>query len=367
MLSNEDQQLFNKFKETNDYTILSTLSKDGKANIVSSLVDSVVNGKVLSNKHIFIYNLLFPDIFKHYAEYNAEYNTLFNTSISSDILKNVGNSCYMDSVLVALLLVPNSFVNTHILYTDLFLRAKDNIVCGETATEDLDFRIEIQEALVDLAESLRGRKEIGSCIELKKLFMRCKYLMKFSTYEQHDSSEFLTSLLELFNTDASMCIESRTFNANNYNLSSYTKRVEFPYHSIIYNIKAGKSIQNPIIDRSDMSLKVNDVELDTITTLETFIVRGDYLIFQVDRADYTGVVRRDKVETPDIYIGNNRLRLTAVVIHTTRHYVAYIKINNDWYFYDDLGEHLEYVGSQQELVYRTPSIATDGTLYFYSI
>jgi ubiquitin C-terminal hydrolase len=60
------------------------------------------------------------------------------------------------------------------------------------------------------------------------------------------------------------------------------------------------------------------------------------------------------------------LHLTGITIHTGHeHYVAVIKCENNWYFYDDLKNDVKYIGKYEDMLKIDINPMTHGTLYFY--
>ncbi len=48
------------------------------------------------------------------------------------------------------------------------------------------------------------------------------------------------------------------------------------------------------------------------------------------------------------------------------HYTAYLKVNKKWYYYNDLGPSIKFIGRYNELLQAKPSPLSMGILYFYS-
>ena len=118
-------------------------------------------------------------------------------------LVNIGNSCYLDSVLLSLLSVPNDFVDRYI-FGELTKRKITNLVCipkGRTKllrdprTTDLNNRILVQKELANIRDSIRDKGDVEYCTGLRKLIRYCPHSENFHDNNPKDVGEFLTYLL----------------------------------------------------------------------------------------------------------------------------------------------------------------------------
>ena len=80
----------------------------------------------------------------------------------------------------------------------------------------------------------------------------------------------------------------------------------------------------------------------------------------MNRRIYTAIIppRKIRIEPDD-------LTLTAVIVHKGRHYVAYIRHNKTWYYYDDMYPELIRIGRYEDLLQKE-EVKTYGILYFYT-
>ena len=118
-------------------------------------------------------------------------------------LSNRGNSCYIDSILLALFAVPCVFTNL-LLNMDLNAnKIPENFLggfpCGKNREEDLANRKQVQEQLRLIVNSIRGEgKQLKYCTNLRQTFRNCSDDENYYDNMQKDSGEFLGYLLSMF-------------------------------------------------------------------------------------------------------------------------------------------------------------------------
>lgn len=307
-------------------------------------------------------------------------------NISSSIrgLDYVGNSCYQDSTLLALLAIPNRFITTNMLIKDL---SKD-------LSKQIDYRLRIafQKEIVRIAKSMRGLDHVKDCTNLRKLIKYCKGPQPFHEVGTQDAGEFLLYIFDIFNIE-DVIIERITLVTNDL-----TRRVPKEYietHKVIQNSSPIISIHSgsifniaetdlrKFIDRADDTVfELSNVYIHKPTN-EVFrrrielnrIVKADYIIFNVHRLhqliDGKRIIEK-RLYTPircpeQMTIRSRILHLHAIVVHEHNHYTCYIKCSGHWYYYNDLASHkISPIGNYKKMLLQKPSAETCGTLYFYS-
>ena len=71
---------------------------------------------------------------------------------------------------------------------------------------------------------------------------------------------------------------------------------------------------------------------------------------------------------------NRELYLHSIIVHKSTHYTCYIKCDNSWFYYNDVGNTFEYIGSYKDMIENKktsdkirPDACTMSTLCFYSL
>ena len=317
----------------------------------------------------------------------------------------IGNSCYLDSVLVSLLAVPSAFVTDYILNVDLDTKPLNSTFpqCGKTKDEDIKNRKILQDSLNHIANSIRGTGTyVEFCTDFRKTLKTCKNTENFHGSGMAEAGEFLTYLFDKFPVE--IAIKKRiTYGTNNLTdlnvpekdlifASDYIDNKASPI-CVVYNFqvlaipKDGvniKSFLSPIKDDSreleekyrwtpdEKKPEISYLRRISIDTLED----TPFLVFNVARIIATERGRFNQAKIfPDekITIKDKTFQLTAVTMYTgNRHYVAIIKCLNIWYYYDDYGEDgykIKNIGiSIEDTIKKSPyNPVTNGTLYFYTL
>ena len=230
-------------------------------------------------------------------------------------LKWISNSCYLDSVLIALLSSDSTFVKDNILEKQLTENTGRLLTCGKDKLRDLQIRTKIQTEINRIFKTIRDsdNKEPLYCTNLRKIFKSCENKYTFHTDNMEDPIDLLEYLCDIFG------------------ISFTTSFNELP---TIY----------PVIDYPD------------------------FLVYTFDRNRH-----RKHPFTPTETVSNKgvKLYLNSVVMYTSRHYVSYFRCNNHWLYYNDMkNQSITYVGDYQYLLEDTKgsnyNIKTHGVLYFYS-
>ena len=118
-------------------------------------------------------------------------------------LNFTGNSCYMDSLLMALFIVPNATITNNILTKNLNTLKNEQRLwfkCpGMDLDEDISRRTAIQKSLIQITNSIRGLDTTNKCSLLRKQINECPHpIQEFHNRDIQDSGEFLQYLFSLF-------------------------------------------------------------------------------------------------------------------------------------------------------------------------
>ena len=310
-------------------------------------------------------------------------------------LDYTGNSCYMDSILLSLLAIPNKIITENILDKNLndlkdkkilWFRCKE----AKNITDDIKRRKNIQTALVKITESIRGLHTVKKCTSLRRLIGQCKGSEAFQSSKTQDAGEFLSYLFNLFQVDVATRTR-KTFGTND--LGSDAKWVlvrtsEDKKASPIIDVvprtllNLGKGIHNInqfLTQRSDVIFEERykwtpykkHPELSYIRKREIIEIDSPIIVFNIFRLYKKGKFIKRILHPPKtISLKSRKLNLTAIVVHTGgAHYTACIKCQGKWFWYDDNPCHtkhiIKYIGSYADMIHTKPLPRTHGTLYFY--
>jgi ubiquitin C-terminal hydrolase len=312
-------------------------------------------------------------------------------------LKYSRNSCYIDSVLLAIFFNPNRVVKKYILEAnidDIVSKQQVWVRCHSSPRLDHRLRILIQEELYNIYNIIQGaeqRDEMKTCEKLRKILSHCQNLPeRFDSSEMQDSGEFLTYLFNLFQIDVAKI-----------------ERITVVGKSINGKIEICKKVSNfidehasPIVDVSSEFLRqYKHINLrNCLSTYDDSVLCNDnlykdengllynrrielfrvlsspYIVFYVHRVHYSennAYRLYTRVIAPEsINLDTRQLELSAIILHRNYHYISYLKKDESWYFYDDnpsSGEpKFEFIGNYQKMLEYEYDPEKEGTLYFYN-
>lgn len=322
-------------------------------------------------------------------------------------MKNIeAFSCYLDSVLFVLLIIPNKHIDKALLHKKLNAHNIGNVCFKKNPTKNLEAANRIQDELQKISFSIRNGRHIGShtCqnfLNIIKRFCKQSSYPKFFASQQRAPNDFIEFLFDLFNVDA--YFKNEIVVKNIYKKKHYSPILKgFTSHATTKNAHCIWNIPNELLEPDAhlrRYLRVADVShygkddplfLQADTTKQhpilykkatrAFKKLPPFLIFEVTRVQVMTGEFNDSRIVPDRYIKN--LSLYGIIVHLgykeptnpidalsggigSGHYVAYFKCKGEWYEYDDLEAEVSHVGSYEDLINET-SACTRGTLYFYS-
>ena len=296
-----------------------------------------------------------------------------------------GNSCYMDSVIQSLFMVPNDFTNK-LLTTPV----QNSNRCDKKG---------IQTELNRIVNTIRNNtKKVDNVTRLRELMKTCPDPEELWNTEFHDAGEFLQYLLDLFPTTNVATKQTITYGTNNIDDFEVDDDDKIRT-SIITDTKASTIVtidpftllgfEEAVSTQELLTIKHDSGELDeplipdegpgagqefTRQLSETFIIDSPIIILNVLRnnpVDEDIVINTDVI--PDEQIVTNSgiiFNLSAIVVFRNKHYVCYYKCNTYWYFYNDM-ESIITKFTNFEDIFSTlfggeSEVQTRGTLYFYT-
>ena len=300
-------------------------------------------------------------------------------------LTYTGNSCYQDSILLALLALPNRFIDRNILYVDTS-SIKSETVCDERVRE------EIRDELVRITDAIRGEKRGETCSRLRTLLERCKHSSEaFHSTGQQDAGEFLLYLFSIFGVNG-LFVRRQTFVSNSLaelpeDLVKVTD-VSFETSPVVVvssDVLEGKQQvsladflqqqEDSVFDEKNLFRGPNNVTYRRRQELYG-VVKGEFLVFYVQRL-FLGRRVYTEVVCPERVFG---LELYAIVVHERAHYTCYIKCSKKWFYYNDLSDEIKGIGTYNDMFAQRdaaedvasareppkyPDVKTTGVLYFY--
>lgn len=320
-------------------------------------------------------------------------------------LEWVGNSCYLDSVLVALFAVPCEFTN-RILHDPIPTSTNTGTKCTVQGIKS------VQSELNKLVSTIRSNDgtnttKVTTCSNLRAAFKQCGSTQNFWDSNTKDAGEFLTFLFSLFPqiTEQAEMIEEVYYknipsplghkDRTASDTQVHTKlnsiwNVYSTYLSTLFKSKPdGVSISSLVTIR--FIEKFSDKELLTDPNsgkkynsriMTQTLNKTPYLVFNLFRKTGEDINKNtsntkksglqsnfiDIQVTPDklVHVGSSVFTLCSIVVYVPGHYVCYFLCNNTWYYYNDLSIGIKQVGSYEDMLVHEPSPTRQGILYFYN-
>ena len=337
-----------------------------------------------------------------------------------NLLKNIGSSCYLDSVLFALFARKVPYLEENIVNVDAKDIKSDIENCQDKVNPILD---ELKKIVTRLRSTTPNESEFY-CTDLRKQMEGCDELNNFAKREMQSSSEFLTKLLQFLSVYGEISKTEKTFISNfvprkedtsNPKLSESNgriitfdeKEISLPFQTQYdsnendreYTFNKNTATENK---RTDVTLKTRVsyplsafvffvVERQILTQLpDNKSINPTYkklsstppeeleVTYNLDMKTITDKLRQTTSNTDKPALINNKrsndkqvkLELYAVVVHNNWHYTCYLKCpNGTWIYYDDIGPRIEQIGTYSALLDENthPNILTNGTLFFYKL
>lgn len=270
-------------------------------------------------------------------------------------LQNFRNSCYMDSVLFALLAIPNKFI-WNMLTKRLTNEMKK---CSITS------RYKIQSELVNIKRAiLKGEKM--KCVELRNLIANCKLtgFEDFNSSRPQDADEFLKYIFQILEEEN---FKYKITNNGSTDLKNFVKissndvcnaspviDISLDVMNKISSSTTAELLKIPETGKLDKPIVSNGKKYDHISSQKIFL-NYDYMVVHLPRAPFKKIIPSSEV---------NKLKLSSIVIWEGGHYYSYVNCGTTWWLFDDLKNDLKKIGNYNELI-KIPKISTHSVLVFY--
>ena len=338
------------------------------------------------------------------------YNLIINNDLSIPKcnitgLNYNGNSCYMDSVLLATFAIPNKTITDNILDKNLDVLRTYPVrwsTCDANLDVDINRRKDIQTVIKNIAMSMRELNNVKKCSTLRKLIQTCPGPQNFHQTDPQDSGEFLTYLFNMFQVNvANTEITTYGSNSENENVTDdwvlESTKIDSNASPIInvdsitlINEEENYDITKFIKQETDAFLGIENKwtpKLGTsyIRRKQIFeVTKSPIIIFNILRTHGEPIIKKNnfigiktkniwkKIQAPEsMLLKNKTLYLTSIVIHNGGgHYVAVFKCERNWFYYDDnpgSSSHIiKYIGSYEKMLEISPNPLSHGTLFFYT-
>ena len=326
-------------------------------------------------------------------------------------LNYTGNSCYMDSLLLCLLVIPNKVIKKNILQKNLDSLRDEKVLfktCNSNLDKDILIRKNIQKELNNITESIRGINKVENCSTIRSLIKKCDSNTFYKPIPQ-DAGEFLFFLFNMFQVSVSNTIR-KTYGSNNTSIDKQIlwekiteiKDIASPIVDIVatklleikekYNLKKFlKQTSDSVFDKYNKWTPDKQYpEINFMRRKELYkIISSPIIIFNLNRTYGKPIYNEKgdflKIKTKNIWkqitipkniiLDSKKLYLTSIVVHNGNgHYIANYKHKGEWYWYNDIGtseggqniKHaIKHIGSYQNMLLTTPSPETNGTIFFY--
>ena len=317
-------------------------------------------------------------------------------------LNYTGNSCYMDSALICTFAIPNKTITDNILEKNLDMLKDIKIKLWNNC--DIKYRKNIQKALNDITMSMRGGDNVKNCSNLRSMIKKCPGSQPFHGTNTQDSGEFLSYIFNIFQVDVAHTYR-KTYGSNDLQKhpkwtlvreqkDNNTSPIVDVVSTRLLEIKDDYDITKFIKQKEDSILDESDKwtpdkskpHINYIRRKEIFKVKSSpIVIFNLTRTygepiyDKKGNLKSiktsdlwKKITAPESFnLNHKNLYLTGIVVHTGGvHYIANIKCNGEWYWYDDnpgSSKHIiKHIGSYEKMLKTKPYPLTHGTLFFYT-
>lgn len=291
----------------------------------------------------------------------------------SNLPSNQNNSCFANSVLVAL------FFEQNIATTSLFLASiiqavnrPTQIIFGQSKKDDLKYRQKIQKQIIKFVQNLRNGDKKANCSELLTMLSKGKFLSNFADGKQHDAAEFFNALCECFGTHDNLnAMDMKVYGTNDLLntppqssvLTTDVKNTTGITH-YISSWQANSSIQENMKSKTDEILKEPFSSHNFFRVItETNFIASHIFCVHVDRTVTGELNQTALLLNNEISLNNRTFELFSAILHNGTidggHYTSLIKRNGLLYIYDDM---------KQSMVKNTVNIETvaqKAVLIFY--
>lgn len=309
----------------------------------------------------------------------------------------IGQSCYLDSTLVALFSQDTDI--TYSILNNKVIQLSGKPRCGIDHTIDIQNRKNIQIELIRIWNMIRGSEQKPEyCTDLRKMLESCPHSEKFHLEKTADSGEFLSYIFGLFN------IPSATTNTITYGTNSSEKIV--PNDELIVTSEINNNNASPIkwvfkdllksnyhlqttnllthvednyphfFQGEDMFKMTNEkneiLKYFTRKISVTTYTKAPSIIFCLERINtYEGFIDRNVYIDQEIQLNDEtKLKLSSLVLYRPGHYIAAILCGGYWYCYNDVNykeNGMVLLGSFDNMIEITKANTTATQIYYTPI
>lgn len=256
-------------------------------------------------------------------------------------LVNSNNSCYIDVVLMSL------------LQSDFFIYFKKILEKN------------IGKELTNILITMYDNNE-SNCNSLRKFFLK-NNVSQFSNYDANDSSEVLYYIFLYYNVENTIK-HNTVFYTNDKNLNKIysEKNEQYTINNASPIILLDTNMLNSIHENINISQLLRYIEDSGVNNntpifddkkytrkikLEK-VVKSDCIIFHLERLCKTQniFIKKEIDISENISIDTKQYNLKSIIMWNSGHYNSFIKINNYWYFYDDMGSILKQYNNFNDVI-----------------
>lgn len=283
---------------------------------------------------------------------------------------NPGNSCFMDSVLMAIFAFPQSPFYQVMIEENV--KSSKFLLCDLDIDEDVRIREEIQESLRNMINvNFKGKKN-DNCNELRRLVGKeCRTEGDVDLSKGiHEPFEFLNRLMGVFSYGPTI-IRTTRFRSATYDQYSPNSRSSEEVNPYVW-VDTVTNTDFKKLDFEDV-LRPNVVEVDEFDFVHEVKVveKAEVLIFSIDRRNAQGRDTSANTRFIDyddrVVFSGKSYKLHSVVLTTKAggHYTAIIRCDEKWYSYNDLNVEKSIQSNEVSAENAFEQISTQGVLFFY--
>ena len=304
-----------------------------------------------------------------------------------DLPQNHENSCYLDSVLVALLLPDTLFVNYKVLWRVL-AKMNSGYVFSNDSSADVKYRKGIQKIVKNLTKTMRGsngRKNSSELVhELRTCLGQGNFFSTFSNSDAQDASDVLSALLDVFGLTNNVNSKQVMVHGTNDITSESPKDLyitsdrteEFGLIIHLPTWKPNSTIEDNLSQNTDTLLDTpyqspKGEFFRAITHVKYMI--NLFCVVHVDRTTLNTKNQQPFNVSAAFKHNGRRFKLMAAVLHQGAHmkgghYTTLCNLDGEYHYYDDMkGGILIPLGNDFEVVKTKTKMDFTCTLLFYSL
>lgn len=301
-----------------------------------------------------------------------------------------GNSCYLDSVIMALFANENRVIH-HVLFRELPPTTSESRCYTYRGRRGARLK---QEAVLDDQTSNVNRQAIATalkkiylfihselmgktmnCTDLRNAIKSCQNIEAFEDENPHESDDFLRYLFQKLAFAPIRYTELKRrwkFGSNmNDNPTS-----DLPSMQGLVTLGSTEFDANVGICNQAFAFttppQYNDKTETFVETTKTNRPVGGYMVISVGRMDALGNPSYHPITFEDEFASDEYpVKLHAIVCHDRGHYTCFIRLNAGWFYYNDAykGDRMfQFVGATFDDLLKNKKMnpARYGVLYFYS-